>query len=71
MRNRFTHKVSIYIREKKVSAVGKPYWGFEPVQLGRGRKPGNGAFYIRHQSDTGKQHAEGPQEEERRQADFP
>ncbi len=55
MRNRFKHKVSIYIREKKVSAVGKPYWGFEPVQLGRGRKPGKGSFYIRHQSDTGKQ----------------
>jgi integrase len=56
MRNRFTHRVSIYIREQKVStATGKPYWGFAPVNLGRGRKPTNGAFYIRHMSDRGKQ----------------
>ena len=55
MRNRFTQRVSIYIRQQKVSATGKPYWGFEPVKLGKGRKPAAGAFYLRHQSDTGKQ----------------
>src|SRR2546425_1276061 len=56
MRNRFTHRVSIYIREQKVStSTGKPYWGFEPVKLGKGRKPASGAFYVRHMSDRGKQ----------------
>jgi len=56
MRNRFTQRVSIYIRQQKVSTeTGKPYWGFEPVKPGKGRKPAAGAFYLRHQSDTGKQ----------------
>ena len=56
MRNRFTHRVSIYIREQKVSAsTGKPYWGFAPVKLGKGRKPASGSFYIRHMTDRGRQ----------------
>lgn len=56
MRNRFTYRVSIYIREQKVStSTGKSYWGFEPVRLGKGRKPASGAFYVRHMTDRGKQ----------------
>jgi integrase/recombinase XerD len=56
MRNRYTHRVSIYIREQKVStATGKPYWGFEPIKPGKGRKPATGAFYVRHMSERGKQ----------------
>jgi len=56
MRSRFTYRVSIYLRAKKVNtSSGQTYWGFEPVARGAGRKPGRGAFYIRHQSDRGKQ----------------
>src|SRR6267378_4693033 len=47
---RFTYKVTIYIRQK---AAGK--WAFEPVQLGRGRKPSTGAYYLRHVNERGKQ----------------
>lgn len=48
---RWTYKVSVYIRQK--NAAGK--WAFEPVQLGRGRKPSTGAYYLRHVGDNGKQ----------------
>jgi hypothetical protein len=48
------HAVSIYTRKRKTSNAGKEYWGFEPVTLGKGRKP-SGPFYLRHTEEGGKQ----------------
>jgi integrase len=46
--------VSIYTRRRKTSNTGKEYWGFEPVTLGKGRKP-DGPFFLRHTHTDGKQ----------------
>jgi integrase/recombinase XerD len=53
-RNRFQHKITIYVRTQKTSNTGKTYWGFEPVALGKGRKP-TGSYYLRHVDQNGKQ----------------
>jgi integrase/recombinase XerD len=45
--------ISVYTRRKKASSTGKEYWGFEPVNLGAGRKPA-GPFWLRH-TENGKQ----------------
>ena len=52
---RFMHPaVTVYVRRQRQSRKGKPYWGFEPVKLGKGRKP-EGPFYLRHTDEQGHQ----------------
>jgi integrase/recombinase XerD len=46
--------VSIYTRKRLTIKSGKEYWGFQPVTLGKGRKPA-GPFFLRHTHTDGKQ----------------
>ena len=47
--------IPVYTRRKKTSKkTGKEYWGFEPVNLGAGRKP-SGPFWLRHTDEHGEQ----------------